>query len=90
MQILHRRAARGLLPLGLAAGLLLAGTTLGLRADDGKPIKEGDHAPDVELPAVLAEKALPDKPDAKTIHLKDFEGKKNVVLYFYPKALTGG
>ncbi|MGI9283959.1 MAG: thioredoxin-dependent thiol peroxidase [Pseudomonadales bacterium] len=26
----------------------------------------------------------------KTVALKDFRGKKNVVLYFYPKALTPG
>lgn len=26
----------------------------------------------------------------KTVALKDFKGKKNVVLYFYPKALTPG
>ena len=36
------------------------------------------------------EKALPDHKDARTLHLKDLEGKKNVVLYFFPKALTGG
>lgn len=28
--------------------------------------------------------------DGKKISLKDFKGKKNVVLYFYPKALTPG
>jgi peroxiredoxin Q/BCP len=28
--------------------------------------------------------------DGKTISLKDFKGKKNVVLYFYPKASTPG
>lgn len=26
----------------------------------------------------------------KTVNLKDFRGKKNVVLYFYPKAMTPG
>ena len=53
-------------------------------------VKEGQPAPDVELPATQIEKVLPDKKDAKTLHLKDLQGKKNVVLYFYPKALTGG
>lgn len=28
--------------------------------------------------------------DGKTIALKDFKGEKNVLLYFYPKAMTPG
>ena len=28
--------------------------------------------------------------DEKKVSLKDFKGKKNVVLYFYPKAMTPG
>ncbi len=28
--------------------------------------------------------------DGKKVALKDFKGKKNVVLYFYPKAMTPG
>lgn len=32
---------------------------------------------------------LPDQ-DGKKVSLKDFKGKKNVVLYFYPKAMTPG
>jgi peroxiredoxin Q/BCP len=28
--------------------------------------------------------------DGKTVKLADFEGKKNVLLYFYPKDFTGG
>ena len=28
--------------------------------------------------------------EGKTVALKDFKGKKNVVLYFYPKAMTPG
>jgi hypothetical protein len=55
-----------------------------------KQIKEGDPAPDIDLPATQIEKVLPDKKDAKTLHLKDLQGKKNVVLYFFPKALTRG
>ncbi len=53
-------------------------------------VKEGQAAPNVELPATQIETVLPDKKDAKTLSLRDFKGKKNVVLYFYPKALTGG
>jgi peroxiredoxin Q/BCP len=33
---------------------------------------------------------MPDQPDAKTLHLKDLENKKNVVLFFFPKAMTAG
>ncbi len=52
-------------------------------AGDGGP-KEGDPAPPVELKAAL--------PEGKTgsINLQDYKGKKHVVLYFFPKALTGG
>ena len=41
--------------------------------------EEGDRAPDFELP----------DQDGKTHKLADYAGK-NVVLYFYPKALTSG
>jgi peroxiredoxin Q/BCP len=53
-------------------------------------VKEGQKFPDVELPATQIEKVLPEKKGAKTLSLKDFHGKKNVVLFFYPKAMTKG
>ena len=53
-------------------------------------IVEGKPAPDVDLPATQIGKVLPDKKDAKTMSLKDFQGKKNVVLFFFPKAMTPG
>ncbi|OGX24380.1 MAG: hypothetical protein A2787_02920 [Omnitrophica WOR_2 bacterium RIFCSPHIGHO2_01_FULL_48_9] len=40
----------------------------------------GDPAPDFDLPAS----------NGKNISLKEFRGKKNVVLYFYPKDDTSG
>jgi len=40
----------------------------------------GRAAPDFELPSHLGD----------TVRLKDFRGKKNVVLYFYPKDDTPG
>ena len=43
-------------------------------------VKAGDHAPDFEGPTT----------EGKTLGLKDFLGKKNVVLYFYPKDDTPG
>lgn len=43
-------------------------------------VKAGDTAPDFSLPGS----------DGKTYHLKDFVGRKAVVLAWYPKAFTGG
>ncbi len=43
-------------------------------------LEQGDKAPDFSLPASTGE----------TISLKDFLGKKRVVLYFYPKDNTSG
>jgi thioredoxin-dependent peroxiredoxin len=43
-------------------------------------LKEGDKAPDFNLPAT----------EGQTISLADFSGQKNVVLYFYPKDDTPG
>jgi len=42
--------------------------------------KVGNMAPAFTLP----------NQDGKKVSLKDFRGKKNVVLYFYPKAMTPG
>ncbi len=52
-------------------------------------VKEGQPAPNIELPATQVEKALPDKKGAKTLKLADLKGK-NVVLFFFPKAMTKG
>lgn len=43
-------------------------------------IKVGDRAPDFALPSQ----------DGNEVHLNDFIGQKNVVLYFYPKDFTSG
>ena len=43
-------------------------------------LKEGDKAPDFNLPAS----------NGKNIALKDFKAKKRVILYFYPKDDTPG
>ena len=40
----------------------------------------GDDAPDFSLT----------DQDGETVRLKDFRGKRNVVLAFFPKAFTGG
>ena len=44
------------------------------------PIKENSKAPDFTLPSSTGE----------PVALKDFVGKQNVVLYFYPKDMTPG
>jgi hypothetical protein len=53
------------------------------KAEVGKP------APAIDLPATNIASVLPKEKDKKTLSLKDVKGK-NVVLFFYPKALTGG
>jgi cytochrome oxidase Cu insertion factor (SCO1/SenC/PrrC family) len=81
------------LALALAAAWLISSGTApsASAADKETPkVEEGKPAPDVELPATSIDTVFPDRKDAKTINLKDFQGKKNVVLYFYPKAMTGG
>ncbi len=77
-------------PLGLAF-LALAVSPVWAADDDSKiKVKEGQKAPEINLPATQIDAVLPDKKMAKTLDLKDLQGKKNVVLFFYPKALTGG
>ena len=61
------------------AGLLLAAAL----PETGKP------APAIDLPAAGIASVLPDAKGKKTLSLADLKGK-NVVLWFYPKALTGG
>jgi peroxiredoxin Q/BCP len=43
-------------------------------------VKVGDHAPDFQLVAA----------DGRTVRLSDHLGKKNVVVFFYPKDETAG
>jgi len=79
----------------LCPGLLLTVSMLAILGfarvqGQGAAVEEGKPAPKVELPAVNIATALPDQKDAKTLSLDTFRGKKNVVLFFYPKALTSG
>jgi thioredoxin-dependent peroxiredoxin len=50
-------------------------------------MKEGQPAPDVELPAANIATVLPGSPP--TLKLSDLKGK-NVVLWFFPRAMTPG
>lgn len=67
---------------------LLAVSGRAAAAEAGK-VEVGKPAPNFDLPATQIGKVLPDKKDARTLSLKDLRGK-NVVLYFYPKAMTPG
>jgi hypothetical protein len=73
--------------VALAGLLALAAPTL---ADEGQgKVEVGKPAPDFNVPATNIDKVLPNKKGARTISLKDVKGK-NVVVYFFPKALTRG
>jgi peroxiredoxin Q/BCP len=73
---------------GLCAALLLVAGSAALAADE--KVQVGKPAPEITLEAANIKTAFPDKKDAKTLSLpKDVKGK-NVVLFFYPKAMTRG
>lgn len=67
---------------GLFAGIFLLGATLIARAEE-KKVEEGQPAPNFTLEAATSE-------GSKMVSLSEYKGKKNVVLFFYPKAMTGG
>jgi thioredoxin-dependent peroxiredoxin len=70
------------LAIAAVAGLAVAGL-----ADDSKlKVKEGDTFPAVEVAAVQLDKV---NKDAKAFKIADYKGK-NVVIFFYPKAMTPG
>jgi thioredoxin-dependent peroxiredoxin len=60
--------------------LLMAAVVMPALAWAGEIPKVGDKAPDFSAAAS----------DGTTVHLKDFVGKGNIVLYFYPKDDTPG
>lgn len=71
---------------GVFAALSLAAIAV---ADDSKlKVKEGDAFPEIPLAAAQIEKALPAK-DVAQLSIADLKGKI-VVVFFYPRALTGG
>ena len=85
-----RKAVMNVLALWLVAAML-SPTLLAAqpKAPQGQPpkpppaIKVGDTAPDFTLIAFDGQGVTP-------VSLKDFRGKKNVVLAFYVFAFTGG
>ena len=78
------------LRVGLGAALLAAAWAGATAREEASKVEVGKPAPAFDLPATQINKVLPDKKDAKTLKLKDFENKKNVVLFFFPKAMTRG
>src|SRR5262249_41841640 len=73
----------------VALTFLVAAAGLARAEDDAKLPEVGKPAPAIDLPATSVGTVLPDKKDAKTLNLKDLHGK-NVVLFFYPRAMTKG
>lgn len=72
-------------------GLLATSLSLAAAAEDNVlKVKVGDAMPDISLAATQIAKVLPDAKDTKELSLKAFAGKKNVVLFFYPRANTPG
>ena len=68
--------------LGVAA-FILFGASVPLKTEaqqEDSMIKVGDEAPDWEMTGS----------DGKVYKLSDFEGKKGVVVAWYPMAMTGG
>ena len=74
-----------LMPLAIG----LASAFLPGFASAAGPSLEGKPAPEIDLPATSAAKAVPAKAAGDHLKLSELRGKY-VVLYFFPKALTGG
>jgi peroxiredoxin len=64
-------------------------SVLSVSAALADPPKEGDPAPDVRVKATQIKKVLPDA-KGDTLSIADFKGKKHVVIFYFPKALTKG
>ena len=77
-------------PSMLAGSVALLFSMTVLAQDSTLKVKEGDAFPEIKLPATQIKAVLPDAKDAKDLSLKSFIGKKNVVLFFYPRANTKG
>src|SRR5262249_20374088 len=77
-----RRFLSGLTLLAIAAFAHAEGKKADEKPDAPK-VAEGQPAPEVTLEAATAK-------GAKKVSLKDYQGKKNVVLFFYPRAMTPG
>jgi hypothetical protein len=70
---------RSLVTTAAAVGVGLIRTVRG-GGEDPVELKLGDDAPDFTLPGS----------DGRSYHLRDFRGKRAVVVAWFPKAFTGG
>jgi peroxiredoxin Q/BCP len=72
----------GLRSLAATAAAVAVGVAHAARGgDDGTvELKPGDEAPDFTLSGS----------DGQSYHLRDFRGKRGVVVAWFPKAFTGG
>jgi peroxiredoxin Q/BCP len=77
------RFLTALLGLGLLAIFATA-------AEEEKKVEVGKRAPRITLQAANIQKAFPDKKDAKSLTIPEDVKGKNVVLFFFPKAMTRG
>ncbi|MGL6075413.1 MAG: peroxiredoxin [Fimbriiglobus sp.] len=73
--------------LGLMA-IVMSFAATAMADDSTLKVKEGDAFPKFELTAAQVEK-IPGKKAGEKVSLADLKGK-NVVIFFYPKALTSG
>jgi thioredoxin-dependent peroxiredoxin len=72
----------GLRSLAATAAAVAAGLMAIARGGNESPVelKRGDEAPDFSLPGS----------DGQSYHLRDFRGKRAVIVAWFPKAFTGG
>ena len=72
----------GLRSLAATAAAVAVGLARAAQGGGEGPVelKRGDEAPDFVLPGS----------DGRSYHLRDFRGKRAVVMAWFPKAFTGG
>jgi cytochrome oxidase Cu insertion factor (SCO1/SenC/PrrC family) len=88
-----RKALMAVLVLGLIlTGVLQSPVSRELRAETPKKTPPTPPAPAVKIGEMAPDFTLKyfDGKDLKEVSLKDYRGKKNVVLAFYIFAFTGG
>jgi peroxiredoxin Q/BCP len=84
-----RRYPKPCLLVVLTIGLCAAVVVPSAEAQGEKKVQEGKPVPEFTLPTTNIARILPAKKDATTLSMKDVKGK-NVILFFYPKAMTPG
>ena len=83
--MLQRR--RLIAAVALAVAATCVASAHGEGADAKKKLKVGDAFPDVAVQVTDVKKVL--GKEQKTVKISDLRGK-NIVVWFFPKAMTGG